>query len=157
MRKSIITPAGRAEPTPPGDWLDLDQLARVEITSENPEYPVESALLPGGGPGWRAAGPGPQTIRLRFDRPRRVRRIRLRFAEPAATRTQEFVLRWAAAAGGPTEEIVRQQWTFSPDGSTDETEDYRVDLWDVAVLELWINPDISGGDARASLAELRLA
>jgi hypothetical protein len=56
----------------------------------------------------------------------------------------------------PTREIVRQQWTFSPGGSTHETEDYRVDLW-VTVLELTISPHISGGEARASLAELRIA
>ena len=43
-------------------------------------------------------------------------------------------------------------WTFSPDGATHETEDYQVDLWAVTALELTLTPDISGGDARASLA-----
>jgi hypothetical protein len=73
---------------------------------------------------------------------------------------QEFVLRWGTADGRPLREVVRQQWVFSPDGSMHETEDYRVDLRDVTVLELAISPDISGGDAlaaRAPLAELRLA
>jgi hypothetical protein len=136
--------------------VDLDRAAQAEVTSEDPDHPVESALIPGRGAGWRAAGPGPQTVRLRFGEPRRVRRVWLHFAEPAAARTQEFVLRWEAD-GRPAREVVRQQWTFSPGGSTREIEDYRVDLWGVTVLELTISPDISGGDARASLAELRVA
>jgi hypothetical protein len=137
--------------------MDLERVASVEITSEDRDHPVEAALIPGRGPGWRAAGPGAQTVRLRFDPPARVRRVRLHFAEPAAARTQEFALRWAAADGRPAREVVRQQWTFSPGGSTHETEDYRVDLSGVTVLELAITPDVSGGDPRASLAEFRVA
>jgi hypothetical protein len=157
VRKSIIPGGGLDRPTPAEDWLDLDRVARVEVTSEDPGCPVESALIPGRGPGWRAAGPGVQTVRLRFDEPRRVRHIRLRFSEPDRPRTQEFVLRWGAGDGPAAREVVRQQWAFSPAGSTDETEDYRVDLAGVTVLELAITPDVSGGDARASLAELRVA
>lgn len=157
MHKSIIPPAGPDQAATADEWMDLDRVARVEITSEDSDHPVEAALIPGRGPGWRAAGPGPQTVRLRFDPPARVRRVRLAFAEPAAARTQEFALRWAAGDGQPTREVVRQQWTFSPAGSTHETEDYRVDLSGVAVLELVITPDVSGGDARASLAEFRVA
>jgi hypothetical protein len=157
MRKTVIAAGGQGRPTPAGDWLDLDRLARVEITSEDPGHPVEAALIPGRGAGWRAAGPGTQTVRLRFDEPRRVSRIWLHFAEPAAARTQEFTLRWATADGQPPRDVVRQQWTFSPGGATHETEDYRVDLWGVAVLELTIHPDVSGGYARASLAEMRVA
>jgi hypothetical protein len=36
-------------------------------------------------------------------------------------------------------------------------EDYDVDLAGLTILEIILTPDISGGDARASLAELRLA
>jgi hypothetical protein len=28
-------------------WLDIEQLAQVEITSEDPAFPIESALIPG--------------------------------------------------------------------------------------------------------------
>jgi hypothetical protein len=48
-------------------WLDLDIAAMVEVTSEAEEYPVESALVSGDMPGWRAADSGTQTIRLIFD------------------------------------------------------------------------------------------
>jgi hypothetical protein len=157
MRKSIIAPGGQDAVTPADEWLNLDQLARVEVTSEHPGRPIESALIHDRGPGWLAAGPGSQIVRLRFDKPQRVRRIWLHFVELGDERTQEFVLRWGTIEYQPTREIVRQQWTFSPGGSTHETEDYRVDLWGVMVLELTICPHISGGEARASLAEMRIA
>ncbi len=157
MRKRIIPPV-QQDTSPPGeDWLDLERLAQVEITSEDAEHPIESALLSGRGSGWQAAGPGKQTIRLIFEHPQRLRRIWLHFVELATERTQEFVLRWSADGGQSFREIVRQQWNFSPQGATDETEDHHVDLSGVTVLELSIIPDISGGDAPASLAQLRLA
>jgi len=52
---------------------------------------------------------------------------------------------------------VRQQYNFSPPGMSRELEDYVVDLDGLTMLELSIIPDISGGGARASLAQLRLA
>jgi hypothetical protein len=157
VRKSIITPGGQDAATPEDVWLDLERLARVEITSEDPRYPIEAAFVRGWKPGWRADGPGLQVVRLRFDEPHVVRRIWLHFAEPAVARTQEFVLRWGTTDGLPAREVVRQQWVFHPKGSTHETEDYRVDLSGVTVLELAISPDITGGDAQASLAEMRVA
>jgi hypothetical protein len=54
-------------------------------------------------------------------------------------------------------EILRQQYTFSPPGMTRECEDYTVDLAGVTALELRIVPNISGGDTRASFAQLRIA
>jgi hypothetical protein len=157
MRKSIIAPGGQDASTPEDSWLDLEQLARVEITSEDARYPIEAAFAPDREPGWRAAGPGAQVIRLLFDRPQHVRRIWLHFAEPSTARTQEFVLRWGTGDGQPTREVVRQQWVFHPKGSTHETEDYKVDLHGVTVLELAITPDVAGGEAQASLAEMRIA
>jgi hypothetical protein len=53
----------------------------VEITSEEKEYPVESALVAGDSRGWRAAESGTQTIRLVFDQPQRLKRIALVFEE----------------------------------------------------------------------------
>ena len=96
-------------------------------------------------------------IRLRFDTPQRLRRIRVLFIEEAAARTQEFTLRWLADDGAPPREIVRQQFHFSPPGTTRELEDYRVELEAVRALELTIIPDISRGPAHATLAQLRLA
>jgi len=54
-------------------------------------------------------------------------------------------------------DVVRQQWNFSPPSSVDEREDYRVDLPTATALELMIQPDISGGEAHASLERLQIA
>jgi hypothetical protein len=156
MRKQIISPTQPESAVSDEQWLPLEQLALVEISSEAAAHPVESALLPSIGEGWRAADPGAQLLRLRFDTPQRLQRIRLRCVETAMERTQEFVLRYSRDNGQSWQEIVRQQWTFSPQGSTRELEEYHVDLADVTTLELAITPDISGGNAHASLAELRL-
>jgi hypothetical protein len=133
-------------------WRDLSQIATVEVTSEDPHFPIESVFADGG-PGWRANQSGEQQIRLIFDEPVAVRRIKLRFDEPAVERTQEFALRWSSQQGGRSKEIVRQQWNFSPHGSTTEVEDYTVDLEGLCVLELVIRPDISQRGAIARLAE----
>ena len=157
MRKRIIAPVQQKTTSPDQDWLNVESLAEVEITSEDAAHPIESALLPGQASGWRAAGPGKQTIRILFSQPQRLRRICLNFMETHTERTQEYVLRWSPDGGQSFREIVRQQWNFSPHGTTGETEDHHVELPAVTVLELSIIPDISGGNAFASLAQLRLA
>jgi len=156
MRKRIIGQVQQGS-EPPGDWLNVDGLAEVEITSEDAAHPIESALVPGGTSGWCAAGPGKQTIRLLFASPQRLRRIWLNFVETRIGRTQEYLVRWSPDGGQSFREIVRQQWNFSPEGATCQTEDHHVDLPAVTVIELSIIPDTSGGKALASLAKLRLA
>jgi hypothetical protein len=59
-------------------------------------------------------------------------------------------------ARGPFREIVRQQWSFSPHGSTSEVEDYRVDLDSVSVLELALKPNLTPGNAFATLPKWRV-
>ena len=139
------------------EWLDLENMARVELTSEDPDHPIETALVPHGGSGWRAGEPGRKRIRLIFHQPQRLRRIMLRFDEPRGERTQEFALRWSPDGGRSFQELVRQQYTFSPAGATTEVEDLNVDLASVTALELTIIPDQGREQARASLTEWRLA
>jgi len=157
MRKRLITPAPESTRTRGESWLDVERQAVVEVTSEEKNYPVESAFVSGDAQGWRAATPGSQTIRLVFDEPQRLRCISLVFEENETARTQEFVLRWSPDGGNSVKEIVRQQWNFSPPNSVREVEEYQVELSAVTVLELIINPNISGGVARASLKNLRLS
>jgi hypothetical protein len=157
MRKRIVgkdTPNVSASSQ---DWLNLEALAQVEVTSEDALHPIESALLLGREEGWEAAQSGSQTVRLLFDRPQRIRRVHLEFQEHQLQRTQQFALRWSSNGGETYREIVRQQYNFSPPDTISEREEYTVDLDGVAALELNIVPDISGGAARASLAQLRLA
>ena len=157
MHKRIINHDPRNVSPVDHSWLDLQRLAQVELTSEDAAYPIEAALIPSAGPGWRAAQAGEQTIRLLFGEVRRIRHIQLLFHEDRQARTQEFVLRWSPDGGQSYREILRQQYTFSPPGMTRECEDYAVDLAGVTALELRIVPDISRGDARASLVQLRIA
>ena len=153
MRKRILHPEKAKRPEDK-DWLDVERLAEVEITSEDAAHPIEAALTSAGNGGWRAGEAGKQAVRLIFDQPLRLRRIQLSFQEEERTRHQEFVLRWSD--GRSYREIVRQQYRFSPPGTTREEEDFRVDLSDVRALELIIIPETGGGEARATLQRLRL-
>lgn len=157
MRKRIITHGTQGIMPRDEDWLDLENLALAELTSEDASHPIESALKPGVGSGWQASEPGRQTVRLLFDKPLRVRRVHLVFHEVEQPRTHEFLLRWSSDGGRSYREIARQQYNFSPPDNTREIEDYEVELVGLTVLEISISPDISGGRARASIAELRLA
>ena len=155
MRKRIV---GKAVPKSESSakWLNLEEMATVEVTSEAPGFPIESVFAPGSNSGWRATVAGEQTLRIIFDEPTPLRIIELHFAELEFERTQEFRLGWSPAEGGPTREIVRQQWTFSPQGSTQEVEHYDVNLERVSTIELSVNPDISGRNAKATLLKWRM-
>lgn len=155
MRKTIAS--GTVASAANNSWLDLERLAQVEVTSEDPDHVIEGALRGGDPGGWWASAPGVQTIRLRFDAPRHLERIRLVVDESETTRTQELVLRWYAFGHEKPRHIVRQQFVFSPPGTTREVESYSVDLHDVSAVELEIVPDISGGEGRAKLSEWSLA
>jgi hypothetical protein len=93
MRKRLITPTPETVGSPGESWLDVDRTAIVEFTSEDKDYPVESAFASGEAQGWRAAMPGSQTIRLIFDQPQKLKHISFVFEENETARTQEFVLR----------------------------------------------------------------
>jgi hypothetical protein len=157
MRKRLLTSTPETDLVGSTDWLDLESAAVVEVTSEDADFPIESAFVLKETTGWRAAFPGTQVIRVVFDQAHELRRISLVFEENQTQRTQEFVLRWSSDGGRKFQEIVRQQWNFSPPATTRESEEYLVRLSDTSVLELVIVPDISGGSARASLRSLRLS
>jgi hypothetical protein len=111
MRKTIV--GDRPETIDKRDgWMNLEDLATVEVTSETPEFPIEGAVTLNGQAGWRAAGPGVQTIRLLFDDPVSLQHIQLRFDEPDRERMQEFTLRWSSARG------VQQETSFASNGTS---------------------------------------
>jgi len=159
MRKSIVSPSAAAVTPIRDNWRELDRIARVEITSEDEAFPIEHALGKTETTGWRASGTGPQLIRLHFDEPLTIHRIQLHFIDRTAERSQEFAV--FAGLGTELREVVRQQFTFSPGGATEELEDYTVSLDRVTVLELKIDPDRSHDPNQsqhyASLHSLRLA
>lgn len=160
MRKSIVTSVAVAA-MPIGDlWRDLERIARVEMTSEDENFPIEHAIARKAATGWKASTTGPQVIRMHFDEPLTIRRIQVHFIDSAAERSQEFAV-FVNGEDGALQEVVRQQWSFSPNGATEEIEDYAVALTGVTVLELRIDPDRSHDPAQsqhyASLANLKIA
>jgi hypothetical protein len=160
MRKEIVGQGAAAgETQTAAEWLDLTSIARVQLTSEDPAFPIENALSTNptlNELGWRATSPGPQTITLLFDVPQRIRRIVVHFVERSMERSQEFLLRYSSAKE-TDREIVRQQWSFSPNGSAQEAEDYAVELESVTKLELVIDPDRGRRNSVATLSALRIA
>jgi len=86
MRKRIINQEPQNVAPVDRGWLDLQGLAQVELTSEDAAYPIEAALIPSAGSGWRAAQAGEQTIRLLFDDLQNVGRIQLLFREDQQAR-----------------------------------------------------------------------
>jgi hypothetical protein len=157
MRKRIVeTYHAQHESQSDRGWLNLEEIATVEVTSEDPGFPIEYAFASNDGPGWRASQGGEQQIRIIFDNPVPVHRTELRCHEVGCERTQEFILRWSPESGGPATEIVRQRWNFSPTGSTTETKHYVVDLDAVSVLEIAIRPDLHRPEAVAPLASWRV-
>ncbi|HEY6374268.1 MAG TPA: hypothetical protein VIX90_01965, partial [Edaphobacter sp.] len=66
MRKLVITNEAAAKHIEGDEWLDLEKIAGVEMTSEDPAFPIEGALAEDGTTGWRAAATGPQIVRILF-------------------------------------------------------------------------------------------
>ena len=150
MKKDVVGRSCETAVDSRGPWLDLDAVASVRITSEDPAYPIASVFAARSETGWKAADRGPQTIWLHFDAPQPIREIHLRF-EATERRTQEFALSSSNDGGVSYREIVRQQFNFSPGGATVEEENYTPNLAGVTDLKLTIAPDISGGAVRAGL------
>jgi len=72
MRKQIINRNSKEPASDDHAWLDLERLAKVEITSEETGHPVESALTTGAGPGWlalriREEGADPEALARQFE------------------------------------------------------------------------------------------
>ena len=110
MRKHIIA----TEPIPPGtseEWLNLEEIARVEVSSEDPQHPIESAFKHGESLGWRASQPGEQTIRLLFDEPKDLRRIWLRFG------SQKLSERSSSPCAGQIAKQVLSERSFDSNGT----------------------------------------
>lgn len=156
MQKQIIQQENQLISPVQQNWLDLENLAKIELTSEEKAHPIESAFTIDNGEGWRAALSGEQTIRILFAEPQQIKRIQLLFREEENERSQEFQLRWLPAGDLSYQEIVRQQYNFSPPYTNEELEDYNVNLQAVSALEINIIPDINKSDVRASLEQIRI-
>jgi hypothetical protein len=138
------------------DTIDVEADAHVAVTSEDAAHPIERAFDGRGVPGgteWVAGGPGEQRITVTFDAPQAVRAVVVEIEETRESRTQEIEL--AVAIGpGPLTVVLRQEFHFSPPGTTVERERWSIDRNDIRQARLVIRPDKGGGSTRARLTTL---
>jgi hypothetical protein len=156
LRKQILTDRPGVPVAWPGE-KDIAALATVLVTSEASDHPIDHAFDGSRGPSgsrWVAGEPGEQTLILAFDTPQMIQTIRLEVEEQDVLRTQEFSLAISRDGGHTYQELLRQEYTFSPPGTTFEREEWRVMAEGVTHLRLVIRPDKGGGPARATLTAL---
>jgi hypothetical protein len=155
MQKRIVASDPTPEaPAPEFPWIDLEDNATLQLSSEDPAHPIEAALTGDNEIGWVAAEPGPQYIRFTFYAPRAIHRVYL-CIDADEHRTQEFVLRWSADGGVTYRDVVRQQFNFSASTHREE-ETYQVELRGATDLKLEITPNVSGGTAVATMRAFRI-
>jgi len=155
MRKTIAHSVLKF-PNEQSSWLDVKALARFEATSEDSRYPIESAFEQDG-QGWRAVEIGEQAIRLFFDQPQWIQRIRLCFHEPETECAQQFTLHWSTDHTSELKPLIQQSWDFKSAESIMQIEDYEVDLKGVRLLQLVVSPEIKHDPAVATLVSWHLA
>ena len=158
LRKQILD-VTTTTPAPMPGQLDVAALATVLVTSEDADNPVDHAfdhLTGPGGTRWVAGEPGEQVLILAFDAPQAIRRVLLEVEEREVARTQELQLAVSGDGGRTYRELVRQEYNFSPPGTTFEREDWTVATEGVTHLRLVIKPDKSGKPFRATITALVL-
>src|SRR4051794_30290079 len=122
LRKQIIGPSA-APPAPTSEEIDIAAVATVQVTSEAAEHPVDHAFDRQRGPGgtrWVAGEPEEQTLILAFDAPQAIRRVALEVEEPGMARTQERQLAVSCDGGTNYREVLKEEYNFSPPGTTFE-------------------------------------
>jgi hypothetical protein len=158
LRKQILIER-RATPAPRPEEMDIAAIATVLVTSEEVDHPIDNVFDNRRGPGgsrWVAEELGEQRLVLAFDTPQTIRKISLEVEEHEVSRTQELQLSVSCDGGQTYRELLRQEYNFSPPGTTFECEDWSVTAEGVTHLQLWIKPDKGGTPCRATLTSLVL-
>jgi hypothetical protein len=156
LRKQILG-ASHITPAQRGAEKDVAALATVLVTSEDPYHPIDHVFDHRRGPGgsrWIAGSPGEQTVILAFDTPQTIRRLAVEIEEPDVSRTQELQVSVSHDGGRAYRELLRQEYNFSPPGTTFEREEWILRAEAISHLRLTIKPDKGGGPCRATLTSL---
>jgi len=159
MRKVFLDTKNAAS-IRPGQEKDIAALATVFVSSEHPDHPIEHAFDANEGPGasrWIAGAPGEQTVILAFDAPQTIRKVRLEVEERDTSRTQEVDVAVSDDGGQTYRQVTRQQYNFSPPGTTMEREEWQFSAVGVTHVRLRITPDKSDRPCRATLTTFALA
>lgn len=159
LRKHLL----HEQPTAPArdsqEEKDIAALATVFVTSEDPEHPIDHAFDRQRGPGgsrWVAGGPGEQRLVVAFDTPQTLRTVCVEIEEQHVNRHQELLLSVSSDGGQHYRELVRQEYYFSPPGTTFEREEWSVTVAGITHLQLAIKPDKGGQPCLATLTALVL-
>jgi hypothetical protein len=158
LRKHLLTAPPRAMVSPSAAKA-IAAIATVWVTSEAADAPIDHVFDQHGGPGgsrWVAPVPGEQRLILAFDTPQTLRRISLEVEEREVSRTQVLHVSVSSDGGQTYQEVRRQEYTFSPPGTTFEREDWAITVEGATHLQLVITPDKAGSPCRATLTSLAL-
>ena len=158
LRKHLLTAPPPATVSQ-SDAKEIAAIATVLVTSEAADAPIDHVFDQSRGPGgsrWVAAGPGEQRLILAFDTPQTLRTISLEVEEPEVSRTQVLHVSVSRDGGQTYRELRRQEYTFSPPGTTFEREEWAVTVAGATHLQLVITPDKGGAPCRATLTSLVL-
>lgn len=159
LRKQVI-PKPSLGPIPLEGEISIANVATVQVTSEETDHPIDNAFDPIRGPGgsrWIAGALGEQSVTLVFDGPQTIRQIGIEVEELAVSRTQELSLSASSDGGRTYRELIRQEFNFSPPGTSFERELWSVSADAVTHLRLEIKPDKGGHVGRATLTSLTVA
>jgi hypothetical protein len=158
LRKHLLAaapPAGVSS----SDEKAIAAIATIWVTSEAADAPIDHVFDQRRGPGgsrWVAAEPGEQRLILAFDTPQTLRTISLEVEEVEVSRTQVLHLSISCDGGQTYRELRRQEYTFSPPGTTFEREVWAVTVEGATHLQLVITPDKGGLPCRATLTSLAI-
>jgi hypothetical protein len=139
--------------------LDIPTIATVIITSEEADHPIEYVFDGQRGPGascWRAAVPGEQCVIINFDTPQMLHQLVLDIEEPEVIRTQELLISVSLDGGRTYRDVVRQEYNFSPPGTTYERETWALNTDRVTHLAIRITPNKGGHGGLATLTSIML-
>jgi hypothetical protein len=158
LRKQILTIHPKAVDHRTAE-KDVAALATVFVTSEDPNHPIDDVFDDHRGPGgsrWIAERPGEQTLILAFDTPQTLRKVLVEIEETDVSRTQELDVSVSDDGGQSYRELVRQEYNFSPPGTTLEREEWSIRAEGISHIRLRIKPDKGGKSCRATLTTLAL-
>ena len=162
LRKRIATHPEEVKNQKKGRILDLINNAEVIFTSEDGCHPVDNLVDGSRGRGssqWIAGTSGQQVLIFNFDTPQHITEIVYEIEETKDTRTQEILLEASGAAADKYRELVRQEYNFSPSGSTFQKEVVTVKIPVTTSIKMTIKPDKGNASFKAKLnyIEFRLA
>jgi signal transduction histidine kinase len=143
LRKQIVPRRSGESPSFEGE-ISIPDLATVQVTSEEPDHPIDNAFDHNRGPGgtrWIAAGPGEQTVILFFDRPQTIRKIGVEIEELAVSRTQELSVSVSSDGGRSYRELLRQE--YADRGPAMTSKPVALLLADLGVTKTHARPHVS--------------